>query len=150
METLEKSAEVVSNLIELNNDRVDGFEKALKDLGEGNTDLKSLFEYYSQQSRRFSQELAAVGAQSGADTDTGNSVSGTLHRAWIDVKALFTGNDREAILNECERGEDVIKKAYRDALAENSLTPAALQVVTAQSQEINQAHDRIKALRDSQ
>ncbi|WP_158827209.1 PA2169 family four-helix-bundle protein [Mucilaginibacter lacusdianchii] len=150
METFEKSAELVNNLIELNNDRNDGFEKALKDLGDGDADLKSLFEYYSQQSRRFSQELTAVAAQSGADTTTGNSVSGTLHRAWIDVKSLFTGGDRESILNECERGEDTIKKAYKEALEDGGLTSAAVQVVSAQSQEINQAHDRIKALRDAQ
>jgi uncharacterized protein (TIGR02284 family) len=150
METFEKSAEIVNNLIELNNDRCDGFEKSLKDLGDGDADLKSLFEYYSQQSRRFSQELTAVAARGGADTETGNSVSGTLHRAWIDVKSLFTGGGREAILQECERGEDTIKKAYAEALQAGGLSSEAVQVVSAQSQEINQAHDRIKALRDSQ
>ncbi|WP_243749147.1 PA2169 family four-helix-bundle protein [Mucilaginibacter agri] len=48
--------------------------------------------------------------------ETGKSVSGTLHRAWIDVKSLFGGDDREGILSEAERGEDAIKKAYNDAL----------------------------------
>jgi hypothetical protein len=40
METIEKSVEVLNDLIEINNDRVAGFEHAIKDLGEGDADLK--------------------------------------------------------------------------------------------------------------
>ncbi|MVN92488.1 PA2169 family four-helix-bundle protein [Mucilaginibacter aquatilis] len=149
METIEKSVEIINDLIEINNDRADGFQKALKDLEGGESDLKSLFEEYSSQSRQFSQELTALAAQHGGDTETGNSVSGTLHRAWIDVKALFTGSDRKAILAECERGEDAIKKAYREALAEGVLPAEAITLIAKQAQAIGQSHDRIKALRDS-
>lgn len=150
METSTKATEVISDLIEINNDRSDGFQRALKDLGDGDFDLKTLFEQYSTQSRQFAQELTALGAQNGADTDTGNSASGTLHRAWIEVKALFSGHDRKAVLQECERGEDAIKKAYRDALMpESELSSEAVQLITRQSQAINEGHDRIKALRDS-
>jgi uncharacterized protein (TIGR02284 family) len=152
MDTTGKTSEVLNDLIEINNDRTAGFQRALKDLGEGDADLKTLFEGYSLQSSKFSQELTAVSAQYRGDTDSGdNSVAGTIHRAWIDVKALFSGHDRKAVLQECERGEDAIKKAYREALsAESGLSGEALQLVTSQAQEIDQAHDRIKALRDSQ
>ena len=151
METIAKAAEVLNDLIEINNDRSAGFERALKDLGDGDQDLKSIFEEYSAQSRQFSQELTAIVAGSGADTETGNSASGTIHRAWIEVKALFSGHDRKAVLQECERGEDAIKKAYREALSpESGLASEAVQIVSTQAEAINQAHDRIKALRDSQ
>ncbi len=151
METVERSIETLNDLIEINNDRSAGFQRALKDLGDGDLDLKSIFEEYSEQSRKFAQELTAIVAQSGGDTETGTSASGTLHRAWIEVKALFSGSDRHAILAECERGEDAIKKAYRDALtSEYALSPEASQTVSTQAQAIGQAHDRIKALRDSQ
>jgi len=151
METVARSAEVLNDLIEINNDRSDGFQRALKDLGDGDFDLKTLFEEYSAQSRQFAQELTAIAAQGGADTDTGNSATGTIHRAWIEVKALFSGHDRKAILQECERGEDAIKKAYKDALSPDSgLTGEAVNLVSTQALAIGQAHDRIKALRDSQ
>ena len=152
MNTIEKSSEVLNDLIEINNDRSAGFQRALKDLGEGDTDLKTLFEEYSTQSQTFAQDLTAIAAQGGADTDGGNnSAAGAIHRAWIDVKALFTGHDRKAVLQECERGEDAIKKAYREALAADSgLSGEALQIVTTQAQAVSQSHDRIKALRDSQ
>ncbi|MCC8409831.1 PA2169 family four-helix-bundle protein [Mucilaginibacter sp. UR6-1] len=149
METTEKSIDVLNDLIEINNDRVAGFEKALADINDENIDLKGLFQTYSAQSRKFSQELTALTAVRGGDVETGNSVSGTLHRAWIDVKSLFGGSDRVGILNEAERGEDAIKKAYTTALTEGGLSGEALQTVTAQSQDINAAHDAIKALRDA-
>jgi uncharacterized protein (TIGR02284 family) len=151
METTQNSSEVLNDLIEINNDRSAGFERALKDLGDEDFDLKSLFEEYSAQSRQFSQELTAIAAQGGADTETGTSATGTIHRAWIEVKALFSGHDRKAVLQECERGEDAIKKAYKDALAPDSgLAASATQLVSTQAQAIGQSHDRIKALRDSQ
>jgi uncharacterized protein (TIGR02284 family) len=151
METTGKSTEVLNDLIEINNDRSAGFERALKDLGDGDLDLKTLFEEYSAQSRQFSQELTALAAQGGADTETGTSATGTIHRAWIEVKALFSGHDRKAVLAECERGEDAIKKAYKEALTPDSgLSVVATQLVTTQAQAINQSHDRIKLLRDSQ
>jgi uncharacterized protein (TIGR02284 family) len=83
------------------------------------------------------------------DVETGNSVSGTLHRAWIDVKSIFGGTDRESILSEAERGEDAIKKAYQDALTSEELPANALEKVRSQALEINAAHDEIKALRDA-
>lgn len=149
MATVEKSIDTLNDLIEINNDRVAGFEKAIADIKDENADLKELFQDYTAQSREFSQELTAIVAANGADAETGSSASGSLHRAWIDVKALFGGSDRESILSEAERGEDAIKKAYRNALSDGELSGEAYEKVSAQAQDINAAHDRIKALRDA-
>ena len=148
METTEKSTEVINELIELNNDRVAGFEKVLADIKDENADLKILFQEYSEQSRRNSQELTAIVSRYG-EAETGTSVSGNLHRAWIDVKSLFGGDDRKSILAEAERGEDAIKKAYQTAISEAGLSADALSVISAQASDIIAAHDRIKGLRDA-
>jgi uncharacterized protein (TIGR02284 family) len=139
---------VLNDLIEINNDRVAGFEKALADIKDENIDLKELFEGYAEQSRKNSEELAAL-VGNADEVSTGNSVSGTLHRAWIDVKSLFGGSDRESILSEAERGEDAIKKAYQDALSSEDLPAEALSTVQTQATKIYAAHDEIKALRDT-
>ncbi|WP_107827046.1 PA2169 family four-helix-bundle protein [Mucilaginibacter yixingensis] len=148
METTSKTS-VLNDLIQINNDRVAGFEKAIADIKDENIDLKELFQSYSAQSRKNSQELSALVGAEGGDVETGTSMSGGLHRAWIDVKSLFGGNDRQSILSEAERGEDAIKKAYRDALTDEDLTGNAHEVVSRQAQAINAAHDQIKALRDA-
>jgi len=149
MSTIEKAASVLNDLTEINNDRVAGFEKALADINDENIDLKAVFQEYATQSRKFSQELTALVAGYGEDVETGNSVAGTLHRAWIDVKSLFGGSDRLSILNEAERGEDAIKAAYKLALEKGELTGEALATVNRQADEIRTAHDAIKALRDA-
>ena len=41
METTEKSVEVLNDLIEINNDRIAGFDHAIKDLEGNDADLKS-------------------------------------------------------------------------------------------------------------
>jgi len=149
MSTIEKAASVLNDLTEINNDRVAGFEKALADINDENIDLKAVFQEYATQSRKFSQELTALVAGYGEDVETGNSVAGTLHRAWIDVKSLFGGSDRLSILNEAERGEDAIKAAYKLALEKGELTGEALATVNRQADEVRTAHDAIKALRDA-
>lgn len=145
----EKSVSILNDLIEINNDRVAGFEKAIADINEENVDLKALFQEFTAQSRKFSQELTAIVTTHAAEAETGTSVAGNLHRAWIDVKALFGGRDRRSILEEAERGEDAIKKAYHDALREGVLTGEAALTVSTQAEDIQSAHDKIKALRDA-
>ena len=149
--TTEKSVEVLNDLIEINNDRIDGFDRASKELGESDADLKAVFEKFASDSRRNVQELSAAVGQAGGEVETGNTATGTIHRAWLDVKATFTGHDRHSILEECERGEDAIKKAYREALSpDNGLSPQFSQLVAQQQEAIKEGHDSIKALRDSQ
>ncbi|RFZ91981.1 PA2169 family four-helix-bundle protein [Mucilaginibacter conchicola] len=149
--TTEKSVEVLNDLIEINNDRIDGFTRAAKDLGEGDADLKAIFDKYASDSRQNVQELSAAVGQAGGELETGNTVTGTIHRAWLDVKATFTGHDRKAILAECERGEDAIKKAYKSALSPDSnLSHEQAELIAKQQQLIEDGHDKIKFLRDHQ
>ncbi|SEJ37705.1 conserved hypothetical protein [Dyadobacter sp. SG02] len=148
MGTNDNVSGIIGELIEINNDRVAGFEKAIEDIEDENIDLKTIFEEYAQQSRKYVQELSAI-AGTAPHLEEDKSVSGTLHRAWIDIKSLFGGSDRASILSEAERGEDAIKKAYQDALSNNELGMQALEIVRGQAQGIYAAHDRIKALRDT-
>ena len=67
----------------------------------------------------------------------------------MDIKSLVTGKDEEAILNECERGEDYAKDAYAEAL--KTALPANINdVLVQQSQAVFAAHNRIKALRNAE
>lgn len=150
METQENIVQVLNDLIEINNDRADGFDRASSDLQPENIDLKAIFEKFASDSRENSIQLAGLVGKNGDSPDDGNTIVGTLHRAWIDVKASFGGNDRHSILAECERGEDAIKKAYRDALQHNDLGTEVREVLLKQQDGVSTGHDTIKALRDAQ
>jgi uncharacterized protein (TIGR02284 family) len=136
----------LNNLIETCKDGQNGFQVAAE--GIENSNLKSLFYEYSQQRAKFAGELQALVRELGGDPENSGSTAATLHRGWINIKSIVTGKDDTAILNECERGEDVAKKAYQDASAAN-LPANVSSVIQRQAQEVKEAHDRVRDLRDT-
>ena len=49
----EKQIGIVNDLIRINNDRVEGYEKAIDELKDEDADLKTLFSRYVSESRLF-------------------------------------------------------------------------------------------------
>ena len=64
-------------------------------------------------------ELEATGLRLGGQPAQGGSVSGSMHRAWTNIKSTITGMNEHAVLAECERGEDTAKHAYEAALKQD-------------------------------
>ncbi len=136
----------LNGLIETCKDGQQGFAEAAE--GVKRSDLKSLFYEFSQQWSHFAGELQSFVQSLGGDPETSGSVSGAIHRGWINLKAAIAGNDEKAILNECERGEDSAKNAYKEAIGQ-ALPGYIAETLQSQFTSILQAHDRIKALRDA-
>ena len=80
-------------------------------------ETKQLFRAAAQRCAEGAKELQEQVRLLGGDPDEHSSVAGTLHRAWVDIKATITGKGEQAVLKECERGEDVAKKTYEKAVA---------------------------------
>ena len=111
-------------------------------------DLKTLLSRHAQECRTAGMELQALIRQLGGKADEGGSVTGALHRGWVSVRGTLSGHSDQAMLDECERGEDSAVASYRKALNKN--LPANIRsVVDKQAQGTQKNHDEIKALRDS-
>ncbi|WP_379087280.1 PA2169 family four-helix-bundle protein [Pedobacter sp. UC225_65] len=150
METRTVNAEILNDLIQINNDRVVGYEKAIEELKSEDADLKSLFVKMIGESHKLKMALATEVQALGEEIEEGTTSSGKIYRAWMDVKAVFTGHDRKAVLSNCEFGEDAAQKAYKMALAEEGLSADLRSLVTEQKAQLRQSHDEIKRLRDLQ
>jgi uncharacterized protein (TIGR02284 family) len=135
----------LNNLIQTCLDGKDGFVEAAEAVESSET--KTFFAQQSQERARFAGELQALVRGLGGDPQEDGSVSGAIHRGWMDLKAAVAGNDEHSVLVECERGEDSAKKAYKDALEQN-LPANVRDTVQTQSQAVIASHDRVKALRD--
>ena len=147
----EKTAEILNDLIEINNDRVEGYERASKETSSKDADLRSLFDDMATTSRRYANELTQYVRETGNDPAEGTTVRGKIYRAWMDVKATFTGKDRKAILGSCEFGEDAAQRAYNEALSSDAEIPAEVrQLIMEQKENLERDHDKIKAMRDAQ
>jgi uncharacterized protein (TIGR02284 family) len=136
----------LNQLIETCKDGQEGFKQAAE--GVERSDLKSLFFEFSQQRAHFAGELQSIVQTLGEEPETSGSTAGALHRGWINIKAAVTGKDEQAVLNECERGEDSAKNTYKEAL-DNPFPTYIADVIRNQYESIKMAHDRVKALRDS-
>lgn len=142
--------EALNDLIKINNDRIVGYERAIDELKDGaDADLKTLFNKMITESRKLKSELEQKVIAYGGEVTEGTTVSGKLYRAWMDVKAVFTGGDRKTVLSNCERGEDAAQNAYKSALEDEEVMAETKTLITSQKQELLKSHNEIKALRDA-
>src|ERR1700758_4831938 len=104
----------LNNLIEACKDREKGYRTASDAVK--NTQFKSLFKKYAQQSAQFASELQREVHRFGVDPEKSGSVTGAIFRGWMNIKSAVTGGDEDAIISECERGENSAVGIYKDAL----------------------------------
>jgi uncharacterized protein (TIGR02284 family) len=147
MATTTKSISAVLNgLIETCRDGQHGFKTAAEDVKS--PALRSLFEELSMERGRFIAELEHLVRSVGEDVEKTGSVAGVMHRAWIDLKSAISSGSEHAVLAECERGEDSAVSEYREAL-EHELPVTVRNIVQQQYVAVQQAHDRVRELRDT-
>jgi uncharacterized protein (TIGR02284 family) len=145
--TTSSTASVLNSLIETCKDGQEGFRSAAEDVKSA--PLKTLFQELSMQRAQFISQLQSLVAGLGEDTEKKGSVSGALHRGWIDLKSALTSGNEHSILAECERGEDSAVEEYREALDHDELPPNVREIVAQQYLAVQAAHDRVRDLRDS-
>jgi uncharacterized protein (TIGR02284 family) len=148
MQNTKETIEVLNDLIQINNDRITGYEKAIKETKAEDEDLKVMYATMIAESHRSKIALASEVQTMGAEVEQGTTTSGKIYRAWMDVKSVFTGHDRHTILANCEAGEDAAQRAYRSALEHESLPAYIRELLLRQEESLRECHDEIKALRD--
>lgn len=150
METSEKVIDILNDLVRINNDRIEGYERAADEIKDTqNVEVKSLFFKMAEDSRSYKNDLTDVILSLGGEPAQDTTASGKIYRAWMDVKATFSGSDLKAALEACEFGEDAALKAYQDALQSDVAWPAEVSaLISQQRQEIRSSHDRVKRYRD--
>ncbi|MBF8779506.1 ferritin-like domain-containing protein [Pseudomonas fulva] len=105
--------DVLNNLIEYSKDGEKGFKEAADDVK--NPELKAFCVQRASDCSSAVSELQAEVRRLGGDPETSTSITGDLHRGWVNLKSMLTGKDDKAVLEELERGEDAALKAYKDA-----------------------------------
>lgn len=140
--------EQLNSLIKINQDRIEGYKTAYKEVEE--YDLKALFSRLRITSEECKRELEAEITRLGGMPEGGTNATGKIYRAWMDIKAALTGKDRKAILNSCEFGEDIAVETYKDVLKEHrkDFTANQVSMITAHLELIKADHDDVRSMRD--
>jgi uncharacterized protein (TIGR02284 family) len=148
MEKSKEIVEILNDLVMINNDRISGYQRAIKELTPDDGDLKSLFDGMIIESQKMKSGLANEIQVLHGDVEKGSTEMGKIYRAWMDVKAVFTGESRHSILSNCEEGEDAAQKAYKKALDTEKLPAFLRDLLNQQLETLKDSHDEIRTLRN--
>lgn len=148
----EKLVDVLNDLVEINNDRVVGYQKAVEESKDSDVDLIATYNKLADDSRGFAAELRQeVSKLGGEAVQDGTTNKGKVYRVWMDIRAAFSGHDRHSVLANNEYGEDAAQKAYNEALESDAEMSADVrQLITEQKAKLKEAHDMIKKYRDAE
>lgn len=130
------------------NDRVEGYKRAVDESKDA--ELTGYYKQLVSQSQQFANQLNQYLRQKGGGRETSTTLKGKLYRRWMDTKAAVTGNDEKAILGSNVYGEEWAIKAYKEALASDSLTGQLRQEVERQYEQSQQTYDKLKKLESKQ
>src|ERR1700722_7730134 len=108
--TTEEMIAELKGLVAVCRDGELGYRKAATDVR--NTELETVFTIYSKQRGQFARKLQAEVERLGGTPQDSGSMTGTLLRGWMDVKAVLSNGTGAAIIATCETGEEVAVAAF--------------------------------------
>jgi len=136
---------ILNDLVETSKDGEKGFRTGAEDTK--NAELQAVLLRRAQDCATGAADVQLLVVRLGGNPDEGGSIAGAVHRGWVNLKAAVSGRTDLAILEECERAEDVAKARYRKAL-EETLPEDIRVVVQRQYDGVMRNHDQIRDLRD--
>lgn len=141
-----ETVNLLQGILEKNYDAEKGYKKAMTDAE--NPALKNFLQAQALQRSNFATAIDKELRDLGEEPKESGSVTGSLHRAWIDIKSSVAGNDDEAVLEEVIRGEKASVDEYQDAINNNALPPKIDSVLKSQLRDIQGTLSRVKTLED--
>ena len=139
----EQVISTLNNLIQTCRDGEEGFRAAAD--GVRSPELGEDFRRYSRQRASFAGELQDEVRRMGGEPAEAGSVTASLHRGWMGLRAALTGDDDGAVLAECERGEDAAVAVYKAAL-DVDMPANVRSLVERQFAELREARQHIRGL----
>lgn len=140
------SISAINSLIEINNDRIEGYATAAVETDE--EDLKTIFHQLAETSRKFNSELVFEVNKLNGTPIEGTSTIGKFFRVWMDMKTALTQHDRKFILESCAYGEEIALEAYGIALSRDlkDLSLEIQGIVQQQKEILKKDSDKINLM----
>jgi uncharacterized protein (TIGR02284 family) len=143
-----ETIEIFNDLIEINQDRVESYRSAIKELRDDDLVLAPMFEMMINDSLSYNKVLSREVDILGGEIGKHSSLTGKIYRAWITIKNALGNHSRLSILDTCEQIEDATLDAYRSALQSLAISDYLKEIVSDQLDALLHAHDKIKRMRD--
>lgn len=145
---IENSIYALNTLIEINNNRIEGYETASRETEE--FDLKNMFSEFQQSSQKYKAELVKEVQKLGGTPIKETKTNNTFFRIWRYIKAFLNNKDSDDILSICEYDDFVAIQNYNEVLNRNleDLSDELQKMLIVQQAFIKADHDKVKYLND--
>jgi len=137
MKYSEKISNKLNELLVKNYDAEKGYLNAIENVD--NKNLKMFFKRRASERSEFAKDLRTEILRYGEIPENDGSFKGTMHRNWTSLKATFSSNNEEAVLEEAIRGEEASLEEYNEILADSTLPPTIDSLLTKQKTAIQAA-----------
>ncbi len=146
--TNDHAVKVLNSLIETTLDSANGYKEAAENVES--SEYRSMFSERSTKRLELSRRLQAEVRTFGGEPEDDQSLAGKLHNKFVDLKAALTGgpNDK-SVIDEVERGEDVIKAKYEAATKDDELPSELRTKIIDAYQSVKSDHDDISRIKHS-
>ncbi|HZJ19230.1 MAG TPA: PA2169 family four-helix-bundle protein [Pricia sp.] len=142
----EEMVDQLEEILEKNRDAEKGYRKAAENADSAN--LKNYFEKKSRERKTFNESLKRELVANYDDIDDDGTFSGTVHRTWMDIKAFFSGDNDESMLEEAIRGDKSAVEEYEEVLEDATLPASIATLLRNQQMKIRTDLNKIKSLED--
>lgn len=145
---IENSIYALNTLIEINNNRIEGYETASRETEE--FDLKNMFSEFQQSSQKYKAELVKEVQKLGGTPIKETKTNNTFSKILRDIKAFLNNKDSDDILSICEYDDFVAIQNYNEVLNRNleDLSDELQKMLIVQQAFIKADHDKVKYLND--
>jgi uncharacterized protein (TIGR02284 family) len=104
----------LSHLVAVNKDAEAGYRAAAKSVM--NSEIETLFDGYASRHATFAAEIQDEIERRGERLSDSGNLTDSVHRGWMNLKALVTGHSVSSTLSTCENEEQSTESAYLDSL----------------------------------
>jgi uncharacterized protein (TIGR02284 family) len=145
MQGQDHAVKVLNSLIETTLDSANGYRDAAETIDMA--ECKAKFTQRASQRSELVHRLQDEVRSFGGEPDTDQSLAGKMHNKFVELKNAVTGSSDKAVIDEVERGEDVIKAKYEHALKDDDLPASARQLVQQAYTSIKADHDDVSRMK---
>ncbi|MGB5822174.1 MAG: PA2169 family four-helix-bundle protein [Saonia sp.] len=123
------------DVINKNEDAIKGFQKAAENSKDAST--KSYFLGRVDNRKNFLMQLKNASPElSLGNEEIEGTTAGAAHRTWMDVKAFFSSDNDESMLEEAVRGDKSAIEEYNEVLSETHVPVRVKEILREQRDSI--------------
>lgn len=141
----DRTVKAINDLIETTLDSVNGYRHAAE--GVSDPKLKALFSERAGEREELSRRLQSEVHSFGGDPEHEQSLLGRIHNKFAEIRGEVMGQDDSGVVDEVERGEDVIKARFEEAARDVDLPEPVRKRIAEEYASIKADHDSISALK---